>query len=375
MDRLAALVLFVGFQLELWLTDGFHGPKALTLALAVLMTVPLAFRRRAPLAVATTVVLANGVSGLIAGPQESIAWLVAWIYAVYGLAVWIAPRAFAAGLAITTVSITMVALGPGGDFSEDVLWIVSTLLVTMLVRRVVRERQLRADALEQRARLLERERDLQAREAVLEERARIARELHDVVAHAVSVIVVQAGAERRTLAPELAGTREVLVSIEQTGRAALAEMRRLLGMLRQDSGEPTLAPQPTLSRLEPLVEHVRAAGLAVDLSVEGERTRLSPGLDVSAYRIVQEALTNALRHAGAARVEVVVRYGASELAVAVRDDGRGSANGNGRGHGLVGMRERAALYGGRVEAGPGEEGGFEVLVRLPLEASGRWASA
>ena len=370
-DRLAAVVLFAGLQLELWLADAFHGPRALMLALAVLMTFPLAFRRRAPLAVAATVVLANGFSGLLMGPQESISWLVSWLCAVYGLAVWTAPRAFAVGLAITAISIVLVALGPGGGFSEDVLWIVSTLVVTMLVRRVVRERQLRADAFEQRARLLERERDLQAREAVIEERARIARELHDIVAHAVSVIVVQAGAERRSLAGELAGTRDVLASIEQTGRGALAEMRRLLGMLREDGGEPALAPQPTLARLEPLLEQVRAAGLEVDVSVEGERSRLSPGLDVSAYRIVQEALTNALRHAGPARAEVVVRYGERELAIAVRDDGRGNASGNGRGHGLVGMRERAALYGGQIDAGPSDDGGFEVLVRLPLEAGGR----
>src|SRR5207249_2705156 len=183
-----------------------------------------------------------------------------------------------------------------------------------------------------------------------EERAGIARELHDIVAHSVSVMVVQAGAERRVLDQRQASTREVLLSIEQTGRQALAEMRRLLGMLRKDDEELALAPQPSMAHMELLVEQIRDAGMPVELRVEGEPVPLPPGVDLSAYRIVQEALTNALKHAGPARATVTVRYEEHELKLEIADSGRGHADGSGGGHGLIGMRERVALYGGEMDA-------------------------
>src|SRR5207248_3034774 len=219
---------------------------------------------------------------------------------------------------------------------------------------------------EERAELAEREREVAAREAVVEERARIARELHDVVAHNVSMMVVQAGAERRVVDAANGSTREVLQTIEQIGRSALTEMRRLLGMLRSDADDP-LAPQPGLDDLPTLVGQVREAGLPVELQVDGERRELPVGIELSAYRIVQEALTNALKHAGEAHATVRVRYGADSLELEIVDDGAGArapvASG---GHGLVGMRERVALYGGRLDAGRRPSGGFAVRVLLPI---------
>jgi signal transduction histidine kinase len=219
---------------------------------------------------------------------------------------------------------------------------------------------------ERRAQLAERERDVAAREAVVEERARIARELHDAIAHNVSMMVVQAGAERRTLEPESEPTREVLATIEQIGRGALTEMRRLVGMLRSDDGNP-LSPQPGLGDLPTLVGQVREAGLPIELHVEGEPRVLPVGLELSAYRIVQEALTNALKHAGDARATVRVSYAPDSLELEIVDDGTGGPpRTTGGGHGLVGMRERVALYGGRFDAGRAAGGGFAIRVLLPI---------
>ena len=218
----------------------------------------------------------------------------------------------------------------------------------VLVRGAVRGRELRADALAARAELLEREHELRANEAVAEERARIARELHDLVAHNVSVMVVQAGAERHALGAEQASTRETLASIEQAGRQALGEARRLLGMLRRNGDGEELEPQPSVELLDVLVEQVDARRAAGRPGRRGRAVALPAGVDLCAYRIVQEGLTNALKHAGPAHAEVVLRYEPRALDVEVRDDGRGpsAGNGDGSGHGLVGMRERVALYGG-----------------------------
>ena len=257
------------------------------------------------------------------------------------------------------VSDLAAAAGPVGTLKKSVPFAVVTLVVMLLVRRVVGDR-------ERRAQLAERERDVAAREAVVEERARIARELHDAIAHNVSMMVVQAGAERRTLEPESGPTREVLATIEQIGRGALTEMRRLVGMLRSDDGDP-LSPQPGLGDLPTLVGQVREAGLPIELHVEGEPRELPVGLELSAYRIVQEALTNALKHAGDARATVRVSYAPDSLELEIVDDGAGGPPRTaGGGHGLVGMRERVALYGGRFDAGRAPSGGFAIRVLLPI---------
>jgi signal transduction histidine kinase len=221
---------------------------------------------------------------------------------------------------------------------------------------------------EERASRLEREREEDARAAVAEERARIARELHDVIGHSVSVMTVQASGVRRLLRPEQEREREALLIVEQTGREALAEMRRLVGVLRRPEEAPARAPQPSLAHLDRLVEQARDAGLPVDVRIDGEPSQLPAGIDLTAYRLVQEGLTNAIKHAGATRAEIVVRYGDEDVELLVTDDGRGtsSAGADGGGHGLVGMRERVAVYGGELDAGPRPEGGYALRARLPL---------
>jgi signal transduction histidine kinase len=210
-----------------------------------------------------------------------------------------------------------------------------------------------------------------AQRAQAEERNRIARELHDVIAHSVSVIVVQAQAARRVLAGDEPHAHALLETIESTGRGALAELRRSLGLLRTHHEQASLEPQPSLHRLHALADQMRAVGLPVDVVIEGQPAELPPGVDLSAYRIVQEGLTNALKHAGPAQARVLVRYAPSQLEIEVSDDGTGGVGdaANGAGHGIVGMRERVALYGGHLETGRSGNGGYVLRARLPLGAS------
>jgi signal transduction histidine kinase len=230
----------------------------------------------------------------------------------------------------------------------------------------VRERAAAAEAAEARAERAESERETAARIAVAEERARIARELHDVVAHAVSVMVLQVGAVRHKLPGELEEDAEALRHVELTGRTALTEMRRLLSAMRADGDEAELSPQPGLDMLELLLEEVSRAGLPVDLHVEGQRRALPRAADLSAYRIVQEGLTNALKHARASRADVALHYAGDELRIEIRDNGVGGLHSDGMGHGLIGIRERVKIYGGEMSAGPGSDGGFVLDARLPL---------
>jgi signal transduction histidine kinase len=213
---------------------------------------------------------------------------------------------------------------------------------------------------------LEAARTAAAERAVAEERQRIARELHDVVAHSVSVMTVQAGAVRRLLHPDQERERLALETIEATGREALTEMRRLVGLLRDQSATPDFAPQPSMGSLDVLLGTVREAGLPVDLVVEGTPVELPPGVDLAAYRVIQEALTNALKYAGPARACVTVRWKRGELELEVANDGTSEPGGDGGGHGLVGLRERVSLVGGSIESGPREAGGFAVTAHLPL---------
>jgi signal transduction histidine kinase len=292
---------------------------------------------------------------------QVIATSVMWFSVIYGMTVWTTPRRFVAGIVFLAGSDLATLAGRFAKTSSTVPFTAVTLVVMLLVRRVLGDR-------DRRLRLAERERDLAAREAVVEERARIARELHDAIAHNVSMMVVQAGAERRVLEGAGRGsTHETLQAIEQIGRGALTEMRRMVGMLRGDDDDP-LAPQPGLADLPMLVDQVRDAGLPVEFAVEGEAQPLPVGLELSAYRIVQEALTNALKHAGDAHASVRVRYGPESLELEIVDDGPGAAAPvAGAGHGLVGMRERVALYGGTFAAGrDGAGGGFAVRVLLPV---------
>jgi signal transduction histidine kinase len=270
------------------------------------------------------------------------------------------------GLAIVLGGCAVIVYNDPNHSGGELVFIPLLFALGWLVGFAVRERAAQAEAAEARATHAEQERETAARIAVAEERARIARELHDIVAHAVSVMVLQVGAVRHQLPEELSDDRDALQEVEHTGRAALGEMRRLLGAMRRDDDSVELAPQPGLGNLEPLLEEFRRAGLTVDLRVEGSPVSLAQAVDLSAYRIVQEGLTNALKHADATHADVVVRYRPDELQIDVRDDGRGPSNSDGLGHGLVGIRERVNLYGGRMSAGAANGRGFLLSTSLPL---------
>jgi signal transduction histidine kinase len=275
------------------------------------------------------------------------------------------------GLAVVVGSAAVVVYNSPEHTPGELLFIPLLFGICWLAGFVVRERAEEAEAAEERAARAEREREAAARIAVAEERARIARELHDIVAHAVSVMVLQVGAVRHQLPDELVNDRDALNDVERAGRTALAEMRRLLAAMRREEDGAELSPQPGLDRLDSLVDEVSRAGLPVRLHVDGEPFPLPRALDLSAYRIVQEGLTNALKHARAGTADVTVRYEPDELRIEVRDDGAGSPASDGLGHGLVGVRERVKIYGGEMSAGPAPGGGFVLSTRLPIGGDGR----
>ena len=275
------------------------------------------------------------------------------------------------GLAVVLGSMATIILNRPGHSAGELVFIPLLFGIAWLAGFALNARAEQADAAEARAAQAERERETAARIAVAEERARIARELHDIVAHAVSVMVLQVGAVRHKLPDDLADESDALRGVEQAGRTALAEMRRLLAAMRDDGDALELLPQPGLDSVGTLVSDVERAGLPVTLHVEGEAAPLPRAIDLSAYRIVQEALTNALKHAQARHADVTLRYAPGELGIEVRDDGTGGAGGNGAGFGLVGIRERVKIYGGTMTAGAVPEGGFVVDARLPLGGEAR----
>ena len=274
------------------------------------------------------------------------------------------------GLAIVISGAAIVVYNDPDHAAGEFIFLPALFAIGWLAGFALRERAEKAEAAEVRAAQAERERDAASRIAVAEERARIARELHDIVAHAVSVMVLQVGAVRHRLPDALAPDREALQAVEQAGRTALTDMRRLLDAMRQDGEQIDLAPQPGLDRVQSLLDEVRRAGLPVELHIEGEPYRLPPAIELSAYRIVQEGLTNALKHARAGHADVTVHYGRDEVQIVVRDDGEGASTSNDPGYGLAGMRERVKIYGGEMSAGSANGGGFVLRTRLPL-AGGR----
>ena len=375
-DALLALALAGTAQYEIWarpiFDDGIPGPRLANAVLLLLITLPLAWRRRAPTAVFALVLLSIGLHVSLIDEAHSVQppfqdWF-ALLVVFYSLGAHAERRraivAGALGGAVFVVG-DFVDLLSGGATIEDTVPAWFMLAAAYGVGFALRGQRIQSTLLATRAERLEQEREQKARLAVAEERVRIGRELHDIVAHAISVIVVQAQAGQRVLEGEQTSAREALGSIETTGRQALVEMRRLLGILREEDRELALAPRPSLAHLDALAELVREAGLPVELHVEGEAKPLAPGVDLSAYRIVQEALTNALKHAGPASAQVVVRYRPEEVELEISDDGRGSVHGRDGGHGLVGMRERAALVGGSFESGPVGGRGYTVRARLP----------
>ncbi len=348
--------------------DGAQGPLWFDVLAVLAFTTPFLARRRYPLgsllAVGTSIALASFVdSRLLTHPFISFlfALAVCFRFGMHKLR-----RLSVVGLAFTIGVAAIVTFNDPKAKFGDLAWDMVTFTIAWIIGFAVGDKYREVDEAKERAALAEREREERARRAVADERARIARELHDVVGHSVSVMTVQASAVRRLLEPDQDKVRKALVVVEQTGREALAEMRRMVGVLRHPEEAPALAPQPSLEQIEKLVQHTREAGLPVELRIEGEPVQLPSGVDLTAYRLVQEGLTNAVKHARAQQAEVLVRYEAGHIELTVSDDGCGEGDGVGGGHGLVGMLERVTVYGGKLEAGPGPEGGFRLRATLPV---------
>jgi signal transduction histidine kinase len=382
-DGLLGMVA-VGLQLVLLLVvRGYQGgrlrytePGALAVALVVAQGLPLVWRRRRPLLVLVVVLGGNTAYYALGYPQTGLD--LGLPVALYSAAAYTGPRVSLLAATATVASFVGLFALRVGPFWASVpasflAWLVAIFAALWVWGRYVQVRRAYTAELEARTERAERNREEQARRAVAAERVRIARELHDVVAHHVGVTVIQAGAARRLLDSDPEQTRSALVAIEDAGRRALTAMPSLLRALRSDQADEAHAPQPTLADLDQLIAQVAAAGLPVDLRIEGDPRPLPAGVGLSAYRIVQEALTNTLKHAGPARAQVTICYAPDLLAVTVVDDGDAGKGGLrpgafGGGHGLVGMRERVALFGGELHAGARPEGGFRVAARFPLDA-------
>jgi signal transduction histidine kinase len=353
--------------------DAPHMTRWFTVPAAAIIILPLLGRRRFPFAAPLSVWLLGPGLSFVDGrlvpftPSISVAGM-ACAFLLGNLRnsvkAWL-------GLVVVLSGAAIVAHNDPSHSPAELFFVPLLFAVGWLAGFALHERAEQAEAAEVRATQAERERDAAARIAVAEERARIARELHDIVAHAVSVMVLQVGAVRHKLPDALAEDRDALAGVEQAGRTALSQMRRLLAAMRDDGDEAELAPQPGLDGLDSLVEEVGRAGLPVRLHVDGEPYPLPRAIDLSAYRIVQEGLTNALKHARAGNADVTVRYRPDELELEVRDDGTGTATSDGLGHGLVGIRERVKIYGGEMSAGPSNRGGFVLSTRLPLSGDAR----
>ncbi len=341
------------------------GPRGAAAVLALPMTLPLIARRRFPLPVAGAVgvtFLLNWAVGV--DLYNYLATVLVGLITAYTVAAYVRLPLALVGLGWLYLAIAVSALqGVSG-----LVWGAILVGGAGLAGFAIRDRRAHVVRLAELARELEVTRDEHALAAAAAERSRIARELHDIVAHSVSVMVIQAGAAEQVLASEPARAQEPLRSIQDTGRKALVELRRLLQVLRVDGAEPALAPQPRLRDLDTLMDRVRASGLTVNLHVEGAHEDVPPGVDVTAFRIVQEALTNVLKHAGATKASISVRYDRDSVRLEIVDDGQRPGRTGGNGHGLIGMRERAVLCGGTVDAAPRPAGGFAVRAHLPLEA-------
>src|SRR3954447_19349939 len=374
-DGVIALVACVACELELALSSNIDGPHWVNAVAGAGVTLPVAFRRPYPLVVAPLMMAFAVWQEALNGDlfENTVTPIVTLPLAIYSMGVLLDRRrallTFGATLALFWTVLIVADEAGVDDFVFSLVLVGGPFLVGRIGNaRIALARELRAKAAR-----LEREQEEGAQLAVAQERARIAREMHDVVAHNLSVMVVQSSAARRMIDRNPERAREALVSVEHTGREALSEMRRMLEMLRGDDEDVALAPQPSIDELDALLDRARAAGLDVELEVEGERRRVQSSIDLSCFRIVQEALSNTIKHADAEHAHVRLRYGPSEVEVDVTDDGRVRTEDvdNGAGHGLVGMRERVAMLGGRLEAGSRPDGGFGVRATLPLEPEDR----
>lgn len=364
-DVVLAALLTVIAQVEIMTRVDLPGSRPLIAASALVLTALVLLRRRNPLLLATVAVAYFPIVFLVGWDVPDFAFYPSGvlILASYSVAAHGALRTALTGAAVVAGVMTTMAIvdPPGSDplAVEDLFFILGFNGTAWAAGRLVRSRQEQADLAQSRAEIVERSADERARLAAEEERVRIARELHDIVAHSISAMILQIGAVRNGLEPEAKTARDGLEGAERTGRQALDEMRRLVGVLRTGDA-PERAPQPGVDKVRDLVE---AAQFPVNLAVEGSLEGIPPGPSLAGYRIVQEALTNIRKHAHASAAEVRLERVNGELRIEVRDDGRGPAGGE-PGHGLVGMRERVAIYGGEFEAGGGEDGGFVVRAWL-----------
>jgi signal transduction histidine kinase len=364
---IAGLAVVVGRPSD---DPAFRSEDVLGGALVLMQTLPLAFRRNAPLGVLVVNSVAL-VSHSALGYEVVQAGTVSSLVAVYGVAALTDTRRSLIGLAITAAAVAGFYATNRGDWNAvDIAATSATWAMAWLFGTFVRLRGEQAEAAGARVASLELEQEARAREAVADERARMARELHDIVGHALNLIVIQSGGAQRVIETKPEVAREALGSIEATGREALVDMERMLGVLRPaEDGATQPGPQPDISQLDALAAHVSDAGIPVEVEVEGERRDVPASVELSIYRIVQEALTNSLKHSGASRATVTLRYEPDVVEVEVLDNGRGvtekrdSSYRGGRGQ--VGMRERVALFGGEIDMGPVAVGGYRVWARLP----------
>jgi signal transduction histidine kinase len=369
-DLLLACLLAAEITVELVFMPGTAGQHAVAAVICLCGVVGVALRRRATL-VAAIVLSATFLALILAVPPANDNLEVPWfimLIGVYSLGANVDGRQLWLGAGICLIIVTVAVLLQSDENSDSGSFVFGALIMIaapLLVGRVIRHRSQLNRALRARARELEERRAARAEEAMLEERTRIAGELHDVVAHALSAMVVQASAARRLVPRDPDRARAAFASVEATGRDALTEIRSLLGVLRREDEDIALAPQPSLAHVSSLVKRTSAAGLPVGLLVEGEARALPAGVDLTAYRVLQAALGGALEHGGAGRAEVTVRYGAERVEVEVVDDG----SGDGEGRLLLGARERVALYGGDLESGPEPGGGHAVRAHLPIGAA------
>ena len=367
-------------QYEIWagpiphMGGSLSGPKPVLSAVVALISLGLALRLRYPLLALVLAMSPFGVHGILehfvakGGPNLFEVFL-SQVFMVYSTAANTSGRKTYAGAAIV-VALQLVGYGPTlpGSFDQaSGEWVFYA--IAWALGKTLRRRALRGDRLEARTAELEARQQEQIQAAIADERARIARELHDIVAHSVSLMVLQAGAARQALDRQPEKARDPLLSVEATGRTAMSELRRLVAMLRQPEDEDQLAPQPSLRHLNLLVDQIRETGLVIDVDESCREDGIPPGVDLSAYRIAQEALTNVLKHARAVHVSVSVRCDGAAVEVTVEDDGRGPSDHGSLtgGHGIIGMRERVSLFGGRFEAGARAGGGFRVFAHLPYE--------
>jgi signal transduction histidine kinase len=367
-DLALALALTAFGVAELWIVD--VGPKTIAVPAVLVGGAALYWRRVAPLAVALALFGAIAAESLLGVSLERPdSPLLMALVAVYTVGAYLALRGALAGLVVAFAGIWIGVSGQTTNNHSDFAFTAVVVSAGWLVGRGMHGRVRQTAQLAERTLQLEEQYEQERQAVIAEERRRIARDLHDVIAHSVSVMVVQAGAAEDVFDRDPAGVLEPIRAVQETGRGALIEISRLLGLLRDDGAELGLAPQPRLDDLPDLLAQTEAAGLPVDLRIEGTPRPLPLGVDLSVYRIAQEALTNARKHSTGARAGVSLRYCDDAVELTVENDGVASTNGHRGGHGLIGMRERVGVFGGTLEAGARPDGGFRVVARLPLRQS------